>query len=618
MSAIEELPQYPLATEMDEPITEAEVAKAIQSMKAGKAAGPDGLPPDLFRHGGAALLRFLTEFCRKCWQEKAVPAQWLRANIVTIYKRKGEKSECGNYRGLSLLDVAGKMLAKLLNSRFNTCLAERILPESQCGFRAGRGTTDMIFVCRQILEKGREQQEPVSMGFVDLKKAFDTVNREMLFAVLERFGCPPTFLALIKALHSGNTATVRVGGELSDDFEVSMGVKQGCVLAPLLFNVFLLAVTLLATNEPDEPEQVMAGVRLRYRCDGGAFNLQRLRAGGMVDYVSVRDLQYADDAAVLAGGPEELQTEMTLTNRKYSRLGLLMNKTKTEVMHRPSSSQSDPLGVTIDGTLLPETTDFTYLGSIISSDCSIDREVNNRISRASAAFGQLKDRVYLNNNLRLNTKVKVYEAIVISILLYSSETWTPYSSQVKVLNKFHLQCLRKMLKITWRDKVTNNEVFSRCGSAHIHSILAKRTLRWVGHVERMETNRLPKQVFYSELAVGRRPIGRPKKRYKDHVKDTLKRCNIPPNGFERTATDRDEWRRAINTGVDHYELTLRERNEAARRARHHQNPVNSDDRGLTCRECGRAFRSGACLASHERAHRKRQREGGRRRIDGLP
>ena len=102
-------------------------------------------------------------------------------------------------------------------------------------------------------------------------------------------------------------------------------------------------------------------------------------------------------------------------------------------------------------------------------------------------------------------------------------------------------------------------------------LLAKRALRWGGHVERMETNRLPKQVFYSELAVGRRPIGRPKKRYKDHVKDTLKRCNIPPNGFERTATDRDEWRRAINTGMDHYELTLRERNEAARRARHHQN-----------------------------------------------
>ena len=103
--AFEELPQYPMATEMNESITGAEVDKAIKYLKARKAAGADGLPPDLFRHGGTAVLRFLIEFCRRCWQEKAVPTQWLRANTVTIYKRKGEKSECANYRVLSFFDV---------------------------------------------------------------------------------------------------------------------------------------------------------------------------------------------------------------------------------------------------------------------------------------------------------------------------------------------------------------------------------------------------------------------------------------------------------------------------------------------------------------------------------
>ena len=169
-----------------------------------------------------------------------------------------------------------------------------------------------------------------------------------------------------------------------------------------------------------------------------------------------------------------------------------MNKTKTEVTHKQSSTQSKQLAVTIDLSQLPETTDFAYISRIISINCSIDREINSRISRASAAFGQLEDRVYLNYNLRLNTKMKVNENIVRSILLYGSETWTAYSSQVKVLNKFHLQCLRKMLKITWRDKITNNEVLSRCGSAHIPSILAKRTPRKVRLVERTDTNRLPK------------------------------------------------------------------------------------------------------------------------------
>ena len=131
MSAIEELKQYPMETEMNEPMTEAEVDKAIKSTKIGKAADPDGLPLDLFRHGGAALCRFLTELDRRCWQEKAVPTQWLREKTVTIYKEKVDKTNTGNYRGLSLLKVSGKILSKVLNTRFNTYLAEKIVPELQ-------------------------------------------------------------------------------------------------------------------------------------------------------------------------------------------------------------------------------------------------------------------------------------------------------------------------------------------------------------------------------------------------------------------------------------------------------------------------------------------------------
>ena len=194
-----------------------------------------------------------------------------------------------------------------------------------------------------------------------------------------------------------------------------------------------------------------------------------------------------------------------------------MNTRKTEVMHRLVNEASPVAQTVIRGSCIREVQDFTYLGSIISSNCTLDREINSRISKSSGAFGQLKDRVYLNRNIKLSTKVKVYHAIVVSILLYGSETWTIYSKQLKMLNKFHLRCLRKMLNISWQDKVPNNEVLSRCNCKSMYSTVAERTLRWAGHMQRMSDERLPNVVFYSELTEGTRSVGRPKKRYKEPV-----------------------------------------------------------------------------------------------------
>ena len=620
---LDELPRLPPVHEMDRVPTIQEVRDAVKSLKCGKAPGPDGIPAEIFKCGGEDLLRHLTAFFQKCWSAGEVPQQWLHAIVANIYKRKGERSECGNYRGLSLLDVAGKIFAKIMASRFNRDIAERLLPDSQCGFRADRSTSDSIFVCRQLLEKGREQRQPVSIAFVDLKKAFDTVDRSLLFSILERFGCPPVFLGLLRAMHSGNTAAVRVGGNLSDTFDVTMGVKQGCVLAPVLFNVFLLAVTLLSTRSAESRGR-SAGIRVRYRCDGGAFRLARLKARGRTQQMVVRDLQYADDAAILARDSRELQEELALTDAQYGRLGLEMNTSKTEVMHRVAGEASPEALTVIRGSNIREVQEFTYLGSIISSNCTLDREISNRMSRASAAFGQLKDRVYLNRNLKLATKIKVYHAIVISILLYGCETWTVYSKQLKLLNTFHLRCLRKMLNITWQDKVPNNDVLSRCNCKSMYSIVAERTLRWAGLMQRMPAEMLPKAVFYSELVEGTRPVGRPRKRYKDYLQDTLKKCCINPNNFETLAGDRPAWRQAVRVGTNQYEESIREKSDQLRQARHNQQRGEPRSGTFLCQEqgCGRGFRTAAGLSNHTRAHQRalqrQQRGRSRLRIEGLP
>ena len=129
-----------------------------------------------------------------------------------IYKRKGNAAGCSNYRAISLLDTAGKVIARVLLSRLLSCVSELVLPETQCGFRKQKSTTDMIFVARQLLEKAREQRQDLYLAFVDLTKAYDTVNREMLWKIMVKCGYPPKFMAIIKAFHEGMSARVCVGG----------------------------------------------------------------------------------------------------------------------------------------------------------------------------------------------------------------------------------------------------------------------------------------------------------------------------------------------------------------------------------------------------------------------
>jgi len=132
------------------------------------------------------------------------------------------------------------------------------------------------------------------MAFIDLTKAFDTVNRELLWDVLAKFGCPPLFLAVLRAFHDGMMAKVVLGGSESAPFHVNIGVKQDCVLAPVIFSLFLVAVTLAFRNDCFLSDAIC----INFRLDESVFNLRRLQAPTKCSTDHVFELQYADDASV--------------------------------------------------------------------------------------------------------------------------------------------------------------------------------------------------------------------------------------------------------------------------------------------------------------------------------
>ncbi len=167
-----------------------------------------------------------------------------------------------------------------------------------------------------------------------------------------------------------------------------------------------------------------------------------------------------------------------------------------------STHQSEVPVFNIDGQQLTIVPYFTYLRSVLSTTCNIDKDIQVRVGSASAAFGRLKTRVFLNRNLTVSTKAAVYKAVCLSTLLYGSEAWTPYQRHIRILERFHIRCLQRILGLTWEDRVPYVDIYDQTQTPSIQVLLAQRHLHWVGHVIRMPAQRLPQQILYGQLKEG--------------------------------------------------------------------------------------------------------------------
>ena len=258
LRVIEDLPAAETRHGLDDAPNMEELMAAVRSLNCGTAGGQSGIVPEMILCGSAALHRRIHDLICKVWHDGVVVAEWHDAEIVPIPK-KGDLSSCDNWRGISLRDVVGKLFARILQDRLQD-VTEDILPDSQCGFRKGRGCVDMMFVARQLAEKAVEHNSELYVLLVDLRKAYDSIPRAALWLVLERVEIPPLMLRLIRSLHEGMEARVRVSSSLTDAIHVTNGLGQRCTLAPTLFNLCFAAVVASWRSQSSAP-----GVIIQYR-----------------------------------------------------------------------------------------------------------------------------------------------------------------------------------------------------------------------------------------------------------------------------------------------------------------------------------------------------------------
>ncbi len=262
----------------------------------GKATGLDGIAAELLQAlSDRGRERFL-QLMHRAWGGD-VPQPWKDVVLLPLFK-KGDRKQCDNYRGISLLSAAGKAFEKVIQLRLQQWAESRnMLPESQQGFRKNRGCTDAIHCLRLAMEAARTGGHELHMAFVDLSKAYDSVARAGLWSLLDRLGVPPKMLDAIKQLHEGAQAMVEVEGRLSEPFPLRTGVKQGSGLSPLLFNIYAAAVFWEWQREHQ------GDVTHLWNLDGVLtrhHNALRTGKKAATGQQRAQDLQYADDAVIMA------------------------------------------------------------------------------------------------------------------------------------------------------------------------------------------------------------------------------------------------------------------------------------------------------------------------------
>ena len=475
------------------------------------------------------LFEWLFDIVREVWRARRVPAEWKRSVLVPIHK-KNDRKVCNNYRGIALLSIPGKVLSLILLERLQTIIDPQLL-DSQCGFRRGQGTVDQIWVTRQLVERANEYQTPIALGFVDLTKAYDSVDRSTLVAIQRHYRVTHQLADIIADQYTGTTCRVRAGEGMSEEFEVKTGVRQGCVLSSILFNWYMDHILREAM------EMTEGGLKIEYSTSGGLFLTYRTPLTA-----SIKNIQYADDLTMAAETKAELQEMFEVLETACAKYGMKINEEKTKVLS-VGDDRSEQHHIKLGGRVLKEVESFSYLGSEIGQSEKTDREVTTRLKEASTVYQMWRRKVFKNRSLSKTTKLKVFRTCVMPVLLYGAETWTVTQEEIRKLKTFQMRCILDILGFTLWDRRRNEDLLKEADEQPIEMKMKEMRLRWFSHFQRMPDHWPQKQLLKFRPKGKKKKLRGTQQRWVDLINRDLQGLD----DWQSNCQDRQKWKQLIKT-----------------------------------------------------------------------
>ena len=457
-------------SELDEEISIEEIKTAIKQLKNNKSGGPDRLLNEFFSCGIDVLPEYLHKLFNVLFDKGYFPSSWAEGHIIPIHK-KGSVDSPENYRGVTLLSTLGKLFTKILNSRL-TEWAESygVYIEAQAGFRSKMGTTDNIFVLHGLITHLINEGKKLYCAFVDFRKAFDFVNRDILWYKLIKIGVRGKILNVMRGMYSSVKSRVKYQNELSSEFECYLGVRQGECLSPFLFSMYINDI---------EDEFYLHGIN-----------------GIEIDTIKVFLLLYADDITIFAETAEGLQEGLNLLSNYCTRWKLILNTDKTKVMvFRKGGILPRNLKFYYDETELEIVSSFSYLGIIFSTGGSFSNAQKTLAGQAQKAVFKLNSYLYNFDTLTTRHILELFDKLVSPILNYGAEVWGFFKANQ--IERAHLQFCKRLLGV--KKCTQNNFIYGELGRLSYQKQRYFIIIKYWLKIVNSEENKMIKHVYNQML-----------------------------------------------------------------------------------------------------------------------
>ncbi len=468
-------------------VTTGEILRMIKQLKRGKAAGLDDIPNEFLKHCGKKAIVMIQRVFNTCIEEVLFPKIWKEGRTSFIPK-PGSDGRLDGMRGITINSSLGKLLLKIIWQRMVLDVKSRgLLGNMQHGFRRGYQAMDAVFILTQILEKRRRTFKKTAMAFIDIKKAYDLVDRDILWKVMAKQKFGDHLIGFLKEVYRGNTTRVQMNGIETDDIPINLGLKQGCPLSPLLFALYIQE---LSTELEESGEGVPAGPP--------------------GEEVIIPGLLFADDLVLLADSEGSLQRMLDIVGDFAKRRKMTLSPEKSKVLiswRAVDKKRKWKIGehVLKEGTrrrvsvVIDEEERYKYLGVWVSLFGSTYRyQMQMMATKAGRYIGVVKN-VWMCSRQSAWVGNKIWSNVAKPAILYGSEVLTANKEEGLRIERKQ-RALAKML-LKGRKGCSIAAMYGELGWRDIRHEMKLRMLRYCGRLwsQGIEEDRWCKKVFLEGL-----------------------------------------------------------------------------------------------------------------------